>query len=94
MLPRLPPDFVSLEVNFSMKSFFQPTLINMLLDSFEISSKLLMQYAVISACFALSKVAILSIIGMSLEKSTLLSLRCNEINFRLESEFLSIPADQ
>ena len=28
---------------------------------------------------------------MSLEKSTLLSLRCNEINFRLESEFLSRP---
>ena len=77
-----------------MKSYFQPTLINMLFDSFEISSKLLMQHALISTCFALSKVAISSIIGMSLEKSTLLSLRCNEINFRLESEFLSVLVDQ
>ena len=83
---RLPLDFVWLEVsfgNFSMKFFFQPILINMLFGSFKISSKPLMQYAAIS-----------SITGMSLEKSTLLSLRCNEINFRLESEFLSVSVDR
>ena len=94
VLPRLLPYFVCLEVsfgNFSMTSFVQPTLINMLFDSFEISSKLLMQHAVISTCLAFGEVAISSIIGMSFEKSTLLSLRCDEINFRLESEFLSVP---
>ena len=62
VLPRLLPDFVCFEVslgNFSMKSYFQPTLINMLFDSFEISSKLYLHL-------------------LSLEKSTLLSLRCSE----------------
>ena len=59
------------------------------------SSKLLMQYAVLLSSppsSALSKHIISSLIEMTF--STLLRLRSKETQFRLDAEFLGVPADR